>query len=259
MTDSDILRIAKEQSATDLNCSPRDFDSTENVVVTSAANDGARKYLKLPFICNLVTYGSNIVASVSGEIADGVRQFISSFPAEHCFETPNMLVLDEYLKRFGARVCFMAEYFLPDLNKLKRIDCGYKTKVLRAEDFCGLYTDEWSNALCRERKELDVLAVGAYDGDKLIGLAGCSADCEKMWQIGVDVLPAYRRRKVASALTSRLALEILNAGKTPFYCAAWSNIKSVKNALKCGFVPAWAEMTARDISTVDKYNKNLII
>ena len=76
-----------------------------------------------------------------------------------------------------------------------------------------------------------MLAVGAYDGARLVGLAGCSADCESMWQIGVDVLPGYRRRGVAAALTSRLAAETLARGKVPFYCAAWSNIKSVRNAV----------------------------
>lgn len=122
------------------------------------------------------------------------------------------------------------------------------------EDFAELYTDEWSNALCKERKDKDVLAVGAYDNGKLIGLAGCSADCETMYQIGIDVLPAYRKKGIASALTSRLALETIALGKVPFYCAAWSNIKSVRNAIKCGFRPAWVEMTARDCEFVDKLN-----
>lgn len=66
-----------------------------------------------------------------------------------------------------------------------------------------------------------------------------------MWQIGIDVLPEYRRQGIASALTSRLALEILSRGKVPFYCAAWSNIRSVRNAIKSGFRPAWADITAR--------------
>ena len=66
------------------------------------------------------------------------------------------------------------------------------------------------------RKEFDVLGVGAYDGEKLIGLAGCSADCDMMWQIGIDVLPEYRNKGIASALTSRLALKVLERGKVPF-------------------------------------------
>ena len=99
-----------------------------------------------------------------------------------------------------------------------------------------------------------MLGVGAYDGGKLIGLAGCSADCEEMYQIGVDVLPEYRRMGVASAITSRLALEILALGKVPFYCAAWCNIKSVRNAIRCGFRPAWVEITAKDAAFVDSMN-----
>ena len=68
-----------------------------------------------------------------------------------------------------------------------------------------------------------------------------------MWQIGIDVLPDYRRRGIAASLTSRLALEIFQRGKVPFYCAAWSNIASVRNAIRCGFRPAWAELTAKPI------------
>ena len=99
-----------------------------------------------------------------------------------------------------------------------------------------------------------MLGIGAYDGDTLVGLAGSSADCDSMWQIGIDVLSAYRRQGVASALTSRLAVEILQRGKVPFYCAAWSNVRSVRNAIKSGFRPAWVEMTAKSIETVDKMN-----
>jgi GNAT superfamily N-acetyltransferase len=127
--------------------------------------------------------------------------------------------------------------------------------VLHPADFGDLYRPEWSNALCEKRKELDVLAVGAYDGEKLVGLAGCSAGCQDMWQIGVDVLPEYRRRGIAAAMTSRLALEILARDKVPFYCAAWCNLKSVRNAIKCGFRPAWVTVTARDDAFVENMNR----
>ena len=83
----------------------------------------------------------------------------------------------------------------------------------------------------------------------------CSTDCDTMWQIGIDVLPEYRRQGITAALTSRLAIEILERGKVPFYCAAWCNFKSARNAVKCGFSPAWAELTARDIAHVNEANK----
>lgn len=254
-TNKEILKIAMEQSAIDANCCAMDFMNSKNVIVTSKKSNKARRYLKLPFTCNLISYGNNIVASVKEEYKEIVFDYINKYKIEHCFETPNMHVLNDALQKEKQRICFMAEYFLPDLNCLKELDCEYELKILHQDDFATLYTEEWSNALIEERKELDMLGIGAYDGDKLVGLAACSADCDTMWQIGVDVLPEYRRKGIASALTSRLALEILNVGKVPFYCAAWSNIKSVRNAIKSGFKPAWVEMTAKEWFVVDEMNE----
>lgn len=252
MTNDEILKIALQQSAYDCNCSPQDFLSSKNKIVLSKPNDKARVYVPLPLECDLVSYGNNIVAQVSSRLKKPVAEYIAQFPLEHCFETPNIHVLDEKLAEFGYKTCFMAEYFLPDITQLQAIECACELRVLYPEDFSKFYKPKWANALCKDRKELDVLAVGAFDKGKLIGLAGASKDCEMMYQIGVDVLPAYRRNGVASAVTSRLALEILNLGKVPFYCAAWSNIKSVRNAIKSGFRPAWVELTARSFEFVEK-------
>ncbi|MBQ7822314.1 MAG: GNAT family N-acetyltransferase [Clostridia bacterium] len=255
MTNQDILNIAMRQSATDLSCSPDDFLRDKNITVISYKSNGARRYLELPFSCNLVSYGNNIVASVSKECESAVSDYINKFPREHCFETPNMNVLADKLAPLGQKLCFMAEYFLPDLSALKPLDCGYEIKLLVPDDFTDLYKPEWSNALCEKRRELDVIGIGAYDNRKLIALAAASADCDTMLQIGIDVLPEYRRKGIASALTSRLALKILEFGKVPFYCAAWSNIGSVRNAVKSGFRPAWVELTAKPDSFVDNMNR----
>ena len=254
MTNQDILQIALQQSAYDCNCEIEDFLSTENKVVLSKKHEKARVYLPLPLECDLVSYGNNIVAQVSERMKDVVTKYISKYAVARCFESPNVIALNEKLAEYGYKVCFMAEYFLPDINELKEISCDYEIKVLYPEDFKDCYTEQWGNALCHDRKHLDKLAVGAFDNGKLVGLAGCSADCEMMYQIGVDVLPEYRKQGIASSITSRLALEILKLDKVPFYCAAWSNIKSVRNAIKCGFKPAWVELTARDAEFVDKMN-----
>ncbi len=255
MTNQEIWTIALQQSAYDCNCAPEDFLSGKNLVTISRKHSLARKYIPLPLECDLVSYGSNIVAQTSEVLAKPVWEYINKYPVERCFETPNIHVLDEIVKSQGLKICFMAEYFLPDVELLKALPCGYELRVLHKEDFAELYTGEWSNALSAKRKELDVLGVGAYDRGKLIALAGCSADCDMMYQIGVDVLPEYRRQGIAGAVTSRLALEVLALGKVPFYCAAWCNIKSVRNAIRCGFRPAWVELTAREIGLVEEMNR----
>ncbi len=254
VTNQDILQTALEQSAIDINARPEDFLQSRNVIVESGVGAGARKYYKEPIACNLVSYGNNIVASVRDAYRELVEEYINRFEFYHCFETPNMHWLDERLQKQGQRVCFMAEYYLPDVDKIKALECGFEIRLLVQSDFAELYRPEWSNALCEDRRQLDVLGAGAYENGSLIGLAGCSADCDSMWQIGVDVLPQYRRKGIAAALTSRLALEILERGKVPFYCSAWSNIRSARNAVKSGFIPAWAEMTAKPQAVIDEIN-----
>ncbi len=255
MTNKDILQVAMRQSSVDLGCQSEDFLKKENMIVISKKNNKARKYLELPFACNLVSYGNNIVASVREDIEEIVKKYIAKYSVVHCFETPNLNVLSDDLEKFDLKICFMAEYFLPDISLLKKQICRYETRVLTTKEFVNLYKPEWSNALCEKRKELDILGIGAYNNDKLIGLAACSADCDDMWQIGVDVLPEYRLQGLATALTSTLAMMILERGKVPFYCAAWSNIKSVRTAIKSGFRPAWIELTAKSSKFVDEMNK----
>lgn len=255
MTNKEIHAIAMAQSAAELNASPEDFTRDAPVITSFRLGPTARKYYREPIACNLVSYGSNIVASVQDAYRPMVEEYLKRFTFYHCFETPNMHWLDQRMQAHGQRVCFMAEYFLPDVTRLIELPCAYPLKVLTQADLAPLYTPAWSNALCADRKELDVLGVGAYAGEKLIGLAACSADCDSMWQIGVDVLPEYRRQGIASSLTSRLAIEIMAKGRVPFYCCAWSNIRSARNAIKSGFAPAWAEMTVKPAALVEQMNQ----
>ena len=255
MTNQEMLKIAMRQSAEDIGCRPDDFLKNENMTVPFHLGESARKYLKEPITCNLVSYGNNVVAASVDDVSDLVSEFIGRYVFFHCFEPPNMHWLNERLAERGHKICFMAEYYLPDISRIPDLTPAFEMRILEQADFGELYLPKWSNALCKDRKHLDVLGAGAYDEGKLVGLAGCSSDCENMWQIGVDVLPEYRRQGIASALTSRLAKEILDRGKVPFYCSAWSNIRSVRNAVKSGFIPAWVEMTAKPAAVVDDMNK----
>ena len=254
MTNEEILRIAMKQSAIDSGCAPEDFCMAQNRIVRSVVSKQARAYLSLPFYCDLVSYGTNVVASVDASCEAAVRDYLSRYAPAHCFETPNLHVLNDALEAQGYRVCFMAEYFLPDLNRLLPGSCAYEMRWMTPETFAPYYLPEWQNALCKARSHLDRLALGAFDQGKLVGMAGASADCASMWQIGIDVLPKYRRQGIASALTKTLAYEILSRGIVPFYCAAWSNLASVKNAIKSGFSPAWVEVTAKPVSFVQEMN-----
>ena len=247
MTYQEIIATAMRQSAADCSCSEEDFRRNTNVVTESMPNENASRYMTVPHICALYTYGTNVVASCRADLIPEVTAFLNNQPtAYRCFETPAIYELNRILEKADARVAWMHNAYLPDPDLIygTELPCAYETRELHPEDFAGLYVPEWSNALCKDRKELDVLGVGAYDGGRLIGLAACSADCPEMWQIGIDVLPEYRRQGIACALTNRLARAILACGKVPFYAAAWANVRSVKNGIRSGFRPAWSVITA---------------
>ena len=245
---NEIMTVAMRQSAVDCSCREEDFRRNTSVVVESKSSEQASRYMTLPHICALFSYGNNIVASCRRDLMGDVEAYIQGTESIYrCFDTPGIYELNQILQKCGAQVSWMHGCYLPDPVQIFCADlsCPYETRLLHPKDFEGLYLPQWRHALCSERKELDMLGVGAYDQGRLIGLAACSADCPDMWQIGIDVLPEYRRNGVASALTNQLAREVFDCGKVPFYAAAWANIRSVKNALRSGFRPAWVALTAR--------------
>jgi GNAT superfamily N-acetyltransferase len=246
MDNKKILQIAMQQQAIDYNCAPDDFCSSENVVVISNENPKARAYLELPFFCALTSFGNNIVASVNESIADFVSEYINDKKIEDCFAPPNIFMLNDELRKHGCQITFCAQRSLPDINLIKPISCVYELRIIQPDEYLELYDrPEWSSVTgSGKRKHLDRTAIGAYDGDKLIGLVGCQASCDSMWQMGTEVLPDYRRKGVAKALTAKLTLELLSIGVVPFSGNRWANLPSLKTQLSRGFKPAWVEMTA---------------
>lgn len=241
-----ILRIAMRQQAVDYDCFPEDFCQNENKVVISKGSSKARAYLKLPFFCALTSFGNNIVASVSADIAEFVSEFVKDKKIEDCFTPPNIFILNDELRKYGKQFIFCAQRSLPDINIIRPIPCDYELRIMQPNEYSELYgKPELGNAIGSGRnRHLDKIAVGAFDGGELIGLAGSTASCESMWQVGIDVLPDYRRKGVATALTAKIALEVLNIGAVPFLGNRWANIRSLKTQLACGFKPAWVEMIA---------------
>ena len=63
ITRREILSAAMRQSAIDCSCREEDFLRNTSVIVESGPSGKASRYLTLPHICALFSYGSNIVAS----------------------------------------------------------------------------------------------------------------------------------------------------------------------------------------------------
>lgn len=246
---NDYLPLLKRQLALDFNCSPEDFDKGESVITESALNEGRRAYdANIPFFL-MATLGKNAVISADKRLHPFLREYIRAEQGHWLFEQPRLFALEAELNKYSYTLNHSHHLFLYDKTSDTH---GVMRKYLvkwfygkeEIEDFYG--DSRFPNALCAEYtpERPDTIAVCAYDGDKIMGMAGCSEDAPHWQQIGIDVLPEYRSMGVGSYLVNILKDEIIRRGDIPFYGTGLANYHSWNIALKCGFRPVWVEMNA---------------
>ncbi len=235
----------KSLLARDYNCLPEDFDKNENILTAPSESFG-RNYCEYSRLFRMVTFGNSCVICADKVLHPFLREFIKSEYGHRLFEQNALFSLQGELTRFRYKLGGSHHYFLPK-NQVE-LSGKFRLKWLFDKtDFMKFYGDKrFPNALCEHYSETrpDKIVVLAYDGENIMGMAGCSEDAPGWLQIGVDVIPEYRGRGVGTFLVNSLKNEILRRGEIPFYGTAVANIHSQNIAIKCGFKPAFAEIGA---------------
>ena len=243
----EIEEIIKNQLALEFNCSPQDFDKGENIITTAYQHPNRRMFSDKPFFLQMATLGKNTVISADETIHPWLTEWIKDKQGIWLFEQHNYFELDCELRKHGYKMALTHHMFVPE-PELVEINTDLKIKWLEQNDITPFYGNEkFPNAICDKFKpeRPDVLCVVAMDGDKIMGMAGCSADTPELWQIGIDVLPEYRGRGIAKTLVTLLRNETFRRGAIPYYGTSLSNLPSWKTALICGFRPFWIEAESR--------------
>ena len=75
-----------------------------------------------------------------------------------------------------------------------------------------------------------------------MGMASVTRDCDKLWQIGVNVTDEGRGKGIGAYVTALLKEEVLKRGIVPTYATVESHIKSQKVAFRAGFEPVFYEI-----------------
>ena len=238
----------KLQLSYDLNCDPTDFSREENVITRAVMHEKRRVFTDKDIFFRMATFGKNTVISADEELHPWLEEWVQDKSGIWLFEQHNFYELERKLRVYGHKMALTHHMFMPEPRFLN-ITTDLKIRWLEQKDIAEYYgRKEFPNALCDRfyPKRPDVLAVAALDGDKMMGMAGCSADAPDMWQIGIDVLPEYRGRGIAKTLVSLLRDETFRRGAIPYYGTSLSNLGSWKTALACGFVPAWIEVESKE-------------
>ncbi|MBQ8409689.1 MAG: GNAT family N-acetyltransferase [Clostridia bacterium] len=234
--------------ATEYNCPTDAFERDENLLTVSVLRDGRRQYTNEKYFFHMVTTGKGAVITADECLHPFLQDFIKDRAGHWLFEFPNLLPLEKELNRFGYTLSQTHHMFLHASDVAPEGELP--VKWFFGEEFHHFYGDlRFPNAICSEfmPHRPDRIVVCAYDGDRIMGMAGCSEDARGWMQIGIDVMPEYRSRGVGTYLVTLLKNKILEDGNIPFYGTGLSNYHSWNIALNCGFRPAWVEIGAERI------------
>lgn len=249
-----IVSALEQQLALDFNCEASDFERSENVIVESGLREGRRIYTTERDFFSMVTLGDNVVFSADSAMHEWLRAWSGGKKGFWLFEHPHLMELEGELQKFGRHLGQSYHMFLPEPH-IREVKPDVALRWFEQEEIKSLYgREEFSNALCDRfhPERPDVLAVGAVEGEKILGLAGCSADTGQFWQIGIDVLPEYRGHGLGTMLVQLLKNEVFLRGAIPFYGTSLSNLYSWNIAINCDFYPAWVEI--RTVTEKEKSN-----
>ncbi len=233
------------QLALEYNCTPKDLTCTENILTESTLHPQRRAYNQQKYFFQMVTMGRNAVITADPCLHPFLREFMADRRGIWLFELPNLRPLETELNRYGYTLMGTFHMFLPSVCVKPRLDIPVQWYT--QEQIAPFYGDSrFPNAILDRfhPERPDRMVVCAMDGEKIMGMAGCSEDAPGWMQIGIDVMPEYRSRGVGTYLVTILKNKIIEMGAIPFYGTSVSNYHSWNIAINSGFHPAWVELGA---------------
>lgn len=217
-----MLERAREHVARHLDCPPETLLAPGTSLVEN-------RRAKAPFL-EVCTMGAGVVVSASPELLPRVEPLLTGKSRDEVFEFP--LVYGQSL------------YYLPDLRRFQPLPLpeGYRYRLLAGEqvkELRGIAGFDNSLAFDAQGETPTCIVFFAERDGEVAGLAGAAPEGEGLWEMGVDVGPAFRRGGLGAALVSHLTAAILERDVVPFYCASVTNIGSQGAAFRAGLVPGW--------------------
>lgn len=242
----DFEKIFEEQICADFHV---ELGSGDRIIFAPAVPfDGRARthFVGTPFF-NMTYFGDRLLVVADKSIMAFAKQYVyRATELFRVFDAPNVFALNAELEKYGYAVGSAVVGMLPSTRKTEGISTD-GVRMIFGHEIAALYSDKtFTEALCYSTtaRRRDTIAAVYYDGEVPTAVAACTNDAEKLWQIGVDVKPEYRRRGIGSALVRALKDEIINRGACPYYCRAFSNFASEKTAHSAGFSPYFVELSA---------------
>ncbi len=236
--------ILYRQMAIDFCCSFEDVSDAGNHFTEFQYPEGRRRFREEPeCFLKLAVINNKLLFTGKKDIVEWCRHEYSGTGSAWFLEAKNLRRLNDRLHEDGYQIELLHPFYIP--GKHVEADPGrYEIRWFdnkEIEQFRGdsRFTEAYS--FCGSAP--DVIGVAAVQNDRILGMAGASADSPLMWQIGINVEEDARGAGIGKLLVVLLKNRIQEQGILPYYGTAFSHIASQKVALGSGFIPAWVELT----------------
>jgi GNAT superfamily N-acetyltransferase len=235
MSKASKIELVHKQLAIEWNCDCEVFKQDNNVFLQSADS-----------FFEIVTFGKNAVIRADSLIYKWCVEHFAEVAAQDIMDGENLYAIETKLREFGRKlVGEHVRYLYLANNRNIHKPCNYEYKLFDKSNINALYVnDVYENALNYYN---DVIALGAFEENKLVALAGADDGMSNLWQIGIDTLPKYQNKGLATYLVKTLADEIEKRGALPYYTTWSPNIASTTVAINAGFFPIWVGYYAEKI------------
>ncbi len=227
--------------AAQMGCLPADYDSDALTVVERPV--GSRE----PNLALVTTFGTGSVLSVrDARLGDWAQQ--QRLEANHRVFLPSFLeemaAHARELGHEGAKSHSASAYtVLAEDLPGRELPTGYAIRELSGPEQAALRAGlKFENALGEPEEHRRIAA--SRTAFAIVGPAGTPLAVAGIWdqypdvdEIGVDVLRAHRGSGFAAALTIHATCWIRSEGRIPLYTYGFTNVRSMNNALACGYRP----------------------
>ena len=229
-------------------CDPSCF-RTEGVHLSElspdrGANPLRRRYPVRAEELHIVTMGAGVVVSATPGWMPWVTELFRDVKPDEAF-SPH--VLGEASRQVSLQAMRLHGPYPYNVTSSqdwrdRETSAGYAIEVGGVELSEQLDPARWPNVTsprAAAQGRHNVVTAIAMRGKDVVGAAAASTDSDTLWQIGIDVHLGHRGKGLGTALTSRVAREVLDEGKVPFYGSAIDNMASRRTAQSVGFYPCW--------------------
>lgn len=242
--DKSYIEALEEQLAIDYDCSVNEVHSKENIYRILKVNEKARRIGSEDSLLKIAVYREKLLVMAAPEIMDWCKETFGQHSGTWLSEPENLIKIHNKLQKYGQKLADTHHHYIPaeNITPMKQdFDLKwYEQKEIEVFRGDGRF---WE-ALLFDEDTPDMLAVCAMEGDTILGMASVTRDCDRLWQIGVNVTPEGRGKGIGAYVTAALKDEVLRRGVVPTYATVESHIKSQQVAFRAGFIPVFYELFA---------------